>query len=125
MQKLRAAVHFPLPKDLEGFAIEHEDAAGAVAVRRAKRTDVNPFRSAVNGVWARVVRPGENFLRLDDFDDHRFTRVGLGVDDVNPRRANPGDNQITPFDVRMRCVRAERRAARVPTEVMKLVAKLW
>src|SRR5215510_4973465 len=125
MQKLLAAVDFPLTEHFKRFAIEHEDAARAVAVGISERANVNRFRTAVNRVWARIIRARENFLRLDDFDDLWFPRVGLRIDDVNPRRPQPGDNQVAPFDMGMLRVRTQRRTARVPTEMMQLVTKLW
>ena len=50
MQKLWAAVHFPLAQNIERFAIEHENAARTIAIGRSKRADVNAFRPTVNGV---------------------------------------------------------------------------
>src|SRR5262249_24632389 len=85
MQKLRAAVDFPLTENLERLAIKHEDAAGALAVGISERTDVNRFRPTVNGMRTRIVGARENFLWLDDFDDLWFPRVGLRIDDMNPR----------------------------------------
>ena len=86
---------------------------------------VNRFRPAVNRVRTRIIRARENFLRLDDFDDLRFSWVGLRIDDVNTRRADTWHNQVTPLDVRMWRVRTQRRTARIPTEVMQLVTKFW
>src|SRR4030095_12321670 len=123
MQKLIAAVDFPLTEDFECFAIEHENAARAIAIRISKRAYVNGFGTAVNGMRARIIRARENFFRLDDFNDFRFSRVGLRVDYMNPRGADPGHNQITPFNVWMRRVRTQRGAARVPPEMMQLIAK--
>jgi len=89
MQKLRAAVHFPLTKHFKGFAIEHEDAAWAVAVGISEGANVNGFRSAVNGMRTRIVGARENFLRLDHFDDLWLPRIGLRVDDMNSRGPEP------------------------------------
>src|SRR6266516_2352235 len=50
MQKLRTAVHFPLPENFERFAVEHENAARAVAIRCSKRADVNALGPTVNRV---------------------------------------------------------------------------
>ena len=83
MQKLIAAVDFPLTKDIERLAIEHKNAAWPVAVGISERANVNRFRTAVNRVRTRIVGARENFLRLDDFDDLWFPRVGLRIDDVN------------------------------------------
>src|SRR6266700_2228069 len=125
MQKLRPAVHFPLPENLERFAIEHENAAGAVAIGCSKRADVNAFRPAMNCVWTRIIGARKNFFWLDYLNDLRFSRIGLGIDNVNTRRTYSWHNQVTAFDVRMRCIWAQRRAARVPTEMVQLITKLW
>ena len=50
MENLRAAIHLPLAQHVERLAIQHEDAAGTVAVGRAKRADVEAFRSAMHRV---------------------------------------------------------------------------
>src|SRR5262245_51672738 len=124
MQELRAAVDFPLTENFKRLAIEHEDPTGALAVGISERANVNGFRPAVNCMRARIIRARENFLRLDDFHDLRFPRIGLRIDDVNPRGADPRHNQVTPFDVRMRRVRTQRRTARIPSEMMQLITKL-
>src|SRR4030095_10112582 len=108
MQKLLAAIDFPLTEDFERLAIEHENAARALAVGVSERANVNGFRPAVNRVRTRIIRARKNFLRLDDFDDLWFPRVGVRIDDVNTRRADTWHDQVTPFDVRMRRIRAER-----------------
>src|SRR5262245_23172652 len=125
LKKLWAPIHLPLTQNVERFAVEHENAAGAVAIRRAERADVNTFRPAVNCVRTRIIGSRKDFLRLDDFHDLRLSRIRLSVDDVNTRGADPGHNEIAPFHVRMRRVRAERGTARVPTKVMQFVAKIW
>src|SRR5215813_7738022 len=48
MQKLRSPIHFPLPEDLERLAIEHENTTRAVSIRRAKGTNIDSIRPAVN-----------------------------------------------------------------------------
>jgi hypothetical protein len=47
---------------------------------------------------------------------------GLGVEDVNARRAQTRHQQVAALDVRMGRVRAQRRAAGVPAVVMQFVA---
>src|SRR6266403_4706908 len=89
MQKLTATVDFPLTEDFERLTIEHENAAGALAVGISERANVNGFRPAVNRVRTRIIRARENFLRLDHFDDLWFSRVGLRIDDVNPGGPDP------------------------------------
>ena len=79
----------------------------------------------MNRVRARIIGARKNFLRLDDFDDLWFPRVGLRIDDVNPRGADAWHNQVTPFDVRMRRVRTQRRTARIPPKMVQLITKFW
>ncbi len=85
MKKLRTTVHFPLAQNLERFAIEHENAAWAVTIGRPERTDVNAFRAAMNRVGTRIISAREDFFRFDHFNDLRFSRIGLRVDNVNAR----------------------------------------
>src|SRR5438034_3671546 len=118
LQKLRAAVHLPLAQDLERLAIEHENTSRPVAIGSSKRADINTFRSTVNRVRTRIISTCKNFFRFDYFDDLRFSRIGLRVDNVNARRAQSRHDKVTAFNVRMRRIRAERRAARVPTKMM-------
>src|SRR5260370_11379208 len=118
---LRPAVELPAAADLEGVVVDDEDAARPIAGYRAERADVDPIRSAMAGVWAAVARAVRDFLRFDRLDDARRARIRLGVDDVDPRRADAGGQQVTALDMGMRGVRAERGAARVPTEMMELV----
>src|SRR5436190_11888680 len=124
MQKLRAPTHLPLTKDFERLTIEHENTPGAVAIGCSKRANINPFRATMNRVRTRIVSPCKNLFRFDHLNDLRFSRVGLDVDDMNTRRAQPWHNQVTALDVRMRRIRAKRRAARVPAEMMQLIPKL-
>src|SRR5882757_1038397 len=124
MQELRAPIHSPLAQDLERFALQHKNTSWAVAIGRSERADVNSFRPAVDGVWTRIFRARKNFFRLDHFDDFRFSRIRLGVDDMNTRRAQARHNQVPALDMWMRRIWTERRAARVPTEMVKFVAKL-
>src|SRR5512143_2833778 len=90
MQKLRVTVDFPLPEHFKRFAVEHENPARTVAVGIPECANVNSFRTTVNGMRTRIIRAGENYLRLDHFDDLWFPRIWLGIDDVNPRGTDPG-----------------------------------
>src|SRR4029077_2840723 len=100
MQKLLAAVDFPLAEDFERLAIEHENAAWPLTVGISQRANVNGFRPAVNRVRTRIIGACKNFLRLDDFDDLRFPRVGLRIDDVNTRGSLSRHNQAPRYDCR-------------------------
>ena len=81
---------------------------GPVAVGISERANVNGLRTAVNRMRTRIIGARKNFLRLDDFDDLWFPRIGFCIDDVNTRRADTWHDQVTTFDVRMRRIRTER-----------------
>jgi hypothetical protein len=119
---LRTAVGLPLALDGEVVVVEQEDAAGPVALGVAERGDVDAVGAAVHGVRAAVARLAGDLLRLDDLDELGRARVLLDVDHVDPRAAQPGDEQVSALDVRVRRPWAERRRARVPAEVVQLVA---
>ena len=121
-QLLRSAILLPLARDVEALVIHQEDAAGAVAVRRAERADVDGVRAAVDGVRAAVAALRHQLVRLNRLDDLRAARVRLRVHDVHARRLQARHQQVAPLDVRVRHVRAERRAAGVPAEMVQLVA---
>ncbi|GAA3029122.1 hypothetical protein GCM10017559_64550 [Streptosporangium longisporum] len=76
---------------------------------------------AVHGVGAAVTGLLEDRLRLDRLDELGTPGVVLDVEDVDPAGPEPRKDQVTPFHVRMRRVRAQGRAAHVPPEVMELV----
>ena len=86
VKKLRSTLHFPLAEHIKRLAIEHENTARPFSVGRSQRADIDAFGSAMDRVRARVVRPAVQFLRFNDFDDIRLSRVWFGIDDVQPRR---------------------------------------
>ena len=88
---LRPAVQLPLSADLERFWIEHEDTARAFSVRRSDGVDIDPIRPAVRGVWSCVSRTFGDLVGFDHFDDARLPGL-FGVDDMNARRAKPGED---------------------------------
>src|SRR5438477_8358084 len=124
MQKLRTPIHLPLTQNVERFAIEHENAARAIAIGRAERANVNAFWSTVNRMRTRIVSPGKDFVRLNHFDYLGFSWIRLCINDVNARRAQARHNQVTAFDVWMRRIRAKRRTACIPTKMMQFITKL-
>ena len=69
--------------------IDHEDAARRLPVLIAERSDIDAARAAMYGVGPRVAGSLRDLLGFDDFDDLRLARVGLGVEDVNARGAQP------------------------------------
>ena len=72
-----------------------------------ERVDIDPVRSAMRGVQPGVSRLFGNFLRLDHPDDLRFARIGLGVDDMQPRGPEARHDEIAPLDMGMRCIGAQ------------------
>ena len=121
-QVLRPTILLPGPFDLECFRVEDEDAAGAVAVGVAQRVDVDAIGPAVRGVRAAVAGLAKDFLGFDHLDQARLPRVRRGIEDVDSRRSHARHHEIAPLHVRVRRVRAQARAARVPPEVVQLVA---
>ena len=104
--------------------VEEEDAARAVSVRGAEPVHINALRAAMHRVRPRIAGAPDDFLGLDDLYDLGRPRIGLGVEHVNARGAQTGDDEIAPLDVRMRRVGAQRRAAGVPAEVVQFVSGL-
>src|SRR5215831_69798 len=76
-------------------------------------------------MWAGVASARAHLLWLNDLDDAWLTRIGLGVDDVNPRRAQPWDNEVTPFEIRVWRIRTQGRATGIPAKVMQLIPDIW
>jgi hypothetical protein len=91
----RGTAVLPAALELEGAGVEHREAAGAVAVGVAEHADHDVVaRHAVDGVRARVARLLDELLRLDDLLDPRRPRVVGDVDDMDPRRAEAGHDQV-------------------------------
>ena len=113
---MRAAV-LPAALDLERARVEDREAAGAAAVAVAEHADDDVVaRHAVHGVRPRVAGLLDELLRLDDLLDPGPARIVGDVEDVDPRGAEAGHDQ-------MRAIRpVTRRAAAIPAEVMQLVA---
>src|SRR4029450_12124485 len=102
LKKLGAAVHLPLAQDVKCLAIEHENAAWAIAIGCPKGADVNTFRPTVNSMRTRIIGTRQDFFRFDHLDDLRLPRIRLCVYDMHTRRAQPRHNQVTSLDVRVR-----------------------
>src|SRR5438876_1626015 len=105
---LRAAVEFPATADLEAVVVDDEDAAWTVTGGGAKGADIDPVGPAVAGMWTAVGGAVCDLLLLDRLHDARRSRIGRGVDHIDASRADPGRQQVPPFDMRVRGIGAER-----------------
>src|SRR3954468_10754711 len=72
-------------------------------------------------VRCRVAGLGGDLAPLDQLHELRASRIGLRVQNVNSRRPRARHDEIPTLYVRVRRVRTEVRAARVPAEVVQLV----
>src|SRR5260221_14700726 len=89
-----AAVH-PRAFDFELLRVEDRKTAGPVAIGVAEHANHDVVaRHAVNRVRPRVPGLRENLLRLDYLLDPRRPWVVGDVNDVDPRRAEAGHDQV-------------------------------
>ncbi len=123
-QVLRPPIGFPGAHHVERVVVEHGDSPRAiVATGGSEARQVNPVRPAVQGM-----RPGVAGFRREFFGRHgshqfRLPGVGMGVVDVDVRRAQPGQQKVAALQaIGVMSGVGERAAARVPTEVVQLVA---
>src|SRR5262249_35835295 len=98
---LRAAIDFPAAERLEPLVIHGKDAARRRCTLASEPSHIYAARSAKHGVRRRVAGLLGEVLRLDDLDDLRFARIGLGVENINARRPQARNDQITALDMRM------------------------
>src|ERR1700722_6150920 len=75
------------------------------------------MRPAVTGAFRK-------HLRLNYLDDLWFPRVRLCINNMDARRLDAGNDQISPLGMWMRHIRTETSTARVPAEVMQFVARV-
>src|SRR5262249_18000877 len=109
VQVLGSAIDFPTAENIERFAVHDEDArctVGAILASAAKRTHVNSFGAAMDGMGPRVASLFEYLLRFDDLVNLRFGGFRLRIDDINARGPDPGDDQVASFE---ECVAGEWR----------------
>jgi len=119
VERWALAAVLPAALDLERLRVEHGEPAGAVPVGIAEHADHDVVAGhAMHGVGARVAGLCDQLLRLDHFLDPRAPRVVGDVHDVDPRRAEPGHDQVRPVGA------VAGRAAPVPTVVVKLVTDI-
>lgn len=122
---LRPPVGLPLPEHIERAVIEQGDPARAVrSVGTAQAGHEHPVRSTVQGVRSGVTRLGGEIGSLHDFGHGGLTRVGLGVEHVQGRRADARHDEVSACQPRhIVALVLQRAATGVPTEMMQFVAQ--
>ena len=122
---LGSAVAFPSAFDLERLRVEDENPARTVAVGVAKGVDIDAVGTAMGRVRPAVAGLADDLGGVDDLDEPRAPGVGLRIEDVDAGRAHARHDQVAALHVRMRGIRAQTGAARVPPEMVQLVAGAW
>jgi hypothetical protein len=99
-EELLPPVGLPCAYDVERLVVEHRDATRTVvAVGAAKRGHEDAAGAAVEGMEPGVTGLGGQFVRPNLADHPRRPQVGFGVEDVGPRRSQPGHDQVAAFEV--------------------------
>ena len=100
-EELVAAVVLPGADDVEGVVVEQGDPARAVvAVGAAEVEQEDAAGAAVDGVGPGVAGLGGQLLGGDLVDHLGVAGVGLGVQHIDPRGADAGDDQVAPLQRR-------------------------
>jgi hypothetical protein len=125
-EELVATVQLPGPGHIEGVVVQQGDPAGAViAVGAAQGEKEDPAGPAVDGVRPRVAGLGGQLLGLDLADDAGIAGVGLGIQHIDPRGADPWDDQVEALQrcaVAAMTLVAQGAGTGAPAEVVQLVA---
>src|SRR5215510_396005 len=127
VQVLGSAINLPTAKDVKRLAVHNEHARwpiGAIFTAATERADVDAFRTAMNSVGPRVAGLLEHLVGLDDLVDACLGGIGLRIHDINPRGAEPGDDQVAPLEEGVASEGRQCRRARVPTKMVELVARV-
>ncbi len=125
MLVLKAAVHFVAPEYLERFAIQDENARrtiGPVSAAAPQRGYVDALRTAMDGVRPGIAGLAEDLLGLDDLVDPGLGRLGLGIDNVDPGRADARNDEKAALQERVAGKRGERGRTGIPSEMVELIA---
>ena len=110
---------FPALGDREVAGVEDRESPRRVAVGVAEHRDRDDVaRHAVHRVRRRQPELVTDLITLDHVLDRRRPWVG-DVEEVDPARAETGDDQRVALELGMAC-----RRARVPAEVVQFVADI-
>jgi hypothetical protein len=121
---LVTAVGLPRPDDVEGLVVEQRHSARALPAAAAQAGDEHAAGSAMHGVRPGVAGPLAEFLGTEHLDDLRCGRALFGIEDVEPRRADAGDDEVPAVAVIVAAAGAQSAGAGVPAEVVQLVAEV-
>src|SRR5262249_13060065 len=72
----------------------------------------------------RIARTRAHLLWLNDLDDAWLARIRLGIDDVNPRRAQPSDDEVAAVEIRVWRIRTQGGATGIPAKVMQFIPSI-
>src|SRR5438128_8529714 len=122
--KLWSAVDLPAAERLEAFVVHQENPARRLPFGIAELGHVDPTGTAMHRVGAGISGLFRDLSGFNDLNDLRIARIGPGVEDVDTRGSDPRHDQVAALDMRMRRVRAQAGRARVPAEMMELVADI-
>ncbi len=75
----------------------------------------------MNGVRAGIACLGKDFFRFDDLVNFRLKRL-FHVNDVDARRPDARDDQVTALEKGMPCQWRQRRGTGVPPEMVEFVS---
>ncbi len=117
----------PAAEDVKRLAVHDKHARrpiGAIFSAAAERTDVDAFRTAMDGMGPRVARLLEHLLGLDDLVNGCLGGIGLHIHDINARGTEPGDDQVAPLEEGVASQRRQGRRAGVPATMVELVARV-
>src|SRR5215510_14638094 len=105
--------------------VQQEYAARSATIGSAQSADVYSIGPAMNRVQPGIACAAKDFLGLNHFHDFGLARIRFGVENVDAGRAQPGHDQVAPLYVRVGSIRAQRRTAGIPAEVMQFIACPW
>ena len=121
---LRAAFNFPSTQNVKIIMIENKYSARTISIRSTESAHVDTFRATMDRVWTRITGSSENIFRFNNLYDRRGSRIRFYVNYMDPGRADPRDNKVPSFEMRMRRVGAQCCTARVPSKVMQFIADI-
>src|SRR5436853_3875389 len=103
--------------------VQDEHTAWPTTILAAQGADVDARWPTVHRMRAGIASAGAHLLRLNHLHNAWLAGIGLGIDNVQPRRAQPWDDEVTPFEVRVWRIRTQSRATGIPAKVMQFIPR--